>query len=99
MGEPRPPLAAFPVGLPSLPSVWLGSLPAPGPVLPVPGPELPRRVLSRPCPAGRAAAGGEAVRAGPSVRHDPAPRRGFPVLGPGGGGDESRHPPGQAARR
>lgn len=92
------PCAAFRVGLPALPSVPLGSLPVPGAVLPAPGPQLPRRVLSRPCPARRAAAGGEAVRASPGVRHDPAPRRGFPVLGPGGGGDESRHPPGQAAR-
>lgn len=36
----------------------------------------------------RPPAGGEAVRAGPGVRHDPAPRRGFSLLGPGGGGDE-----------
>ncbi|XP_039564834.1 copper homeostasis protein cutC homolog isoform X2 [Passer montanus] len=32
-----------------------------------------------------AAAGGEAVRAGARVRHDPAPRRRFPLLGPRGG--------------
>lgn len=100
MGEPPPPLGSLPLCSPFPPLPLSRSAPsAAGPVLPAPGPELPRRELSRPCPAGRAAAGGEAVRAGPGVRHDPAPRRGFPLLGPGGGGDESRHPPGQAARR